>query len=391
MLSDLAAVVDAVEIAPDGESIALAIRIRDVLDAKISQAVGIYDVRMLCHADGAVSTAGWLKSAARMSGPAAALLTKTARRLRELPVTRAAWLDGSLSVGQVQAIVANVDERTIDQLAAQEAALVPLLRPLSVHDTAMVMRQWKANADLLNQDVLPGEQERTAHLSELLDGRGRLDASLDADGTQLAKAALRLAESPDAEGEERTAAERRGDALVDILRFFLDHQRGTSKSRNRPHVSVVVDWDRYREGHGGAYADGTPASPATVKRTLCDAEVNRVVVTGGSTIIDYGTTVRLFSDAQFQALALRDQHCRWPGCDRPPWWCEAHHVIPFEAGGPTDLANGVLLCTRHHHLGHQPGWTQKLEPDGTFHVTAPDGRTWTTTPPGVLPRLPDVG
>ena len=389
MLSDLADAVEELDLQPDGETIAMAIRLRDVLDAKISSAVGTYDATALYGIDGAVSAAGWLKQSCGMSGAAAGSLVKIARRLRQLDVTRAAWLAGELSGGQVQAITANVDDRTVDQLVAQEAALVPLLVPLTVADTAHAMRVWKVNADLLNQDVPPGDQERSAHLSRLLDGRSRLDADLDAEATALAVEALRLAESPDAEGEERDAARRRGDALTDIFRFFLDHQHDAPKNRNRPHVSMVVDWDRYRAGHGGTYGDGVPASPAAVRTTLCDAGVSRVVTSGRSVILDLGMSERLFSDAQFQALVLRDRHCRHPGCDRPPQWCHAHHVIPWEEGGPTDLANGVLKCSRHHHIGHRPGWTEKLEPDGTLHVTAPDGRSWTTTPPGVLTRLPE--
>lgn len=388
MLSDLVAAVEDLDLQPDGDTIALAIRVRDLLDAKISQTVGIYDARALYERDGAVSATGWLKQSCGMSGAAAGSLVKIARRLRQLDVTREAWLRGDLSGGQIQAITANVDDRTIDQLIAQEADLVPLLVPLTVADTAHAMRVWKVNADLLNQDVPPRDQERSVHLSRLLDGRGRLDANLDADAMALAETALRVAESPDAEGEERNAARRRGDALTDIFRFFLDHQHVAPKNRNRPHVSLVVDWDRYRAGHGGTYTDGVPASPATIRTTLCDAAVSRVVTTAGSVILDLGTTERLFSDTQFHALVLRDQHCRHPGCDRPPQWCHAHHVIPWEDGGLTDLANGVLKCSRHHHIGHRPGWTEKLEPDGTLHLTAPDGRTWTTTPPGVLPRLP---
>jgi hypothetical protein len=361
------------------------LKARDLLEAKISSAVATYDASGGWILDGATSTLGWLKASVPMHGGAAGALVKVARRLTQLPVTKAAWLRGDLSSGQVRAIVANVCDKTVDQLAAQEAELVPLLRPLNVADVAKVMAQWKADADLLNEDTLPRENECSAHLSPLLDGRGRLDADLDAEGYQLATTALRLAESPDGAGESRTAAQRRGDALKDIFRFFLDHQHDTPKNRNRPHVSFVVDWQRFSDGHGGSYTDGTPASPALIRKTLCDAGVHRVVTDGRSTIIDYGTTRRLFSDAQFQALVLRDQHCRHFGCDRPPQWCEAHHVTPVEHGGPTDLANGILKCDRHHHIGHLPGWTEKLEPDGTYHLTAPDGRTWTTHAPGVLP------
>jgi hypothetical protein len=344
-------------------------------------AVAEYDAQGLAALDGAHSTIGFLKQCG-VAQPSK--LVRVARRMRQLGAMAAAWLRRDLTSAQVDAIVHNVDDDTIDQLVEHEADLVPKLVPLSTHDTASVMRLWKAHADSLVKDAPTGDQQCTAHLSALLDGRGRLDADLDAEGMRLAAAALRVAESADADGEARTAAQRRGDALKDIFRFVLDHQDESPKRRNRPHVSVVVDWERYEHGHGGTFTDGTPASPATIRRVLCDAEVNRVVVAGRSTIIDYGTTTRLFSDAQLNALVLRDRHCRHPGCDRPPWWCEAHHVIPFEAGGPTDVGNGVLKCSRHHHIGHLPGWTEKLAPDGTYHLTAPDGRTWTTHAPGVL-------
>src|SRR5204862_502223 len=80
----------------------------------------------------------------------------------------------------------------------------------------------------LDEEEPPAPRPREAHLSKLLDGRGHLSADLDPEGLELAVTALRLAESPDAEGEDRTPSHRRGDALVDIFRYFLDHQRGWS-------------------------------------------------------------------------------------------------------------------------------------------------------------------
>jgi hypothetical protein len=85
---------------------------------------------------------------------------------------------------------------------------------------------------------------------------------------------------------------------------------------------------------------------------------------------------------------LRDGGCRHPGCDRPEAWCDAHHVIPFGRGGTTCLANLVLSCRRHHTLAHQPGWSHRLEPDGTLHVTNPMGATHTSHPPGPRPPGP---
>ena len=81
-------------------------------------------------------------------------------------------------------------------------------------------------------------------------------------------------------------------------------------------------------------------------------------------------------------MARRDGGCAFPGCDRPPEWCDAHHLDFWDAEhGDTDLDRGCLLCRRHHNLLHKRGWT--LDRDivtGIFTATAPDGRTFTNDP-----------
>lgn len=194
-------------------------------------------------------------------------------------------------------------------------------------------------------------------------------------------------------------AERTGDALVDVFRFFLDHQDATpADSRHRPHLNVVIDIDdlEAQAAAAGKILAGGYLDAARIQALLCDCKLNRVITDGRSTILDFGTSVRTAPNGLFRAVALRDQHCRHPECDRGPEWCEFHHVQPWEPRyrgeprGPTSITNGVLKCSRHHHIGHQPGWSEKLEPDGTYHLTAPDGRTWTTHPAGVTPRLVDL-
>ncbi|HEX2063884.1 MAG TPA: HNH endonuclease signature motif containing protein, partial [Acidimicrobiales bacterium] len=76
----------------------------------------------------------------------------------------------------------------------------------------------------------------------------------------------------------------------------------------------------------------------------------------------------------WSALVVRDRRCRFPGCDREAGWCEGHHLLPWTEGGPTSLDNLVLLCSRHHHRLHEPGWHAKLMPDGELHVTSPEGK-----------------
>jgi hypothetical protein len=79
-----------------------------------------------------------------------------------------------------------------------------------------------------------------------------------------------------------------------------------------------------------------------------------------------------------RAVTVRDRHCAFPGCHQPPARCHVHHVIPRSRGGPTALANLVLLCGFHHlNLIHRRGWTLSLNDDGTTTAASPDRRkTW---------------
>jgi len=75
-----------------------------------------------------------------------------------------------------------------------------------------------------------------------------------------------------------------------------------------------------------------------------------------------------------RAVAVRDRHCRFPGCDQPVAACQPHHIIPRAKGGPTCLTNLLLLCTFHHLIAvHRWGWGITLHPDGTTTATSPGG------------------
>jgi hypothetical protein len=88
------------------------------------------------------------------------------------------------------------------------------------------------------------------------------------------------------------------------------------------------------------------------RRLACDATVCRIVVGPQSEPLDVGKLTPVVPAPMRRALKLRDGRCRFPGCDRPPPWCDAHHVVHWAAGGRTALDNLVLLCHRHHRLVH---------------------------------------
>jgi hypothetical protein len=382
VLEDLAAAIEELDVPVDGAAILRVLALRDRLDARIAEAVGAFDTAKLWDLDGATSMTAWLRASAGMTRSPAGRLAMLGRRMRQLPVCAKAYADGSLSGGQVETILANVDDSTVELFASQEAEVVPYLVPLTVAGTARAMGAWKERAKV--EAELPEEPERSLHLSQTLDDRYVLDGSFDSEGGATVSAALRLA-SVDDPGSARTPAAVRADALVTVARHFLDNQKSRSGGRHRPHLNVVVDLDALHEGADGRVIGGPTIDGPSLSRLLCDCALHRVLTSGRSAILDYGTSTRTIPAPLWSALVIRDETCRFPGCDRPSTWCEGHHIRRVTDDGPTELANLVLLCTRHHHRLHQPGWQAKLLPDATFEVTAPDGIVRCTSPPRMDP------
>ena len=120
-----------------------------------------------------------------------------------------------------------------------------------------------------------------------------------------------------------------------------------------------------------------PVPAPTALRWCCDAGISRVLTGPDSTPLDLGHTARLPNRAQRRALAARDRGCTFPGCDRPPGWTSAHHLVHWIHGGATDMENMALLCTFHHHRVHEGGYGLRRLPNGQLEFTRPDGTTLT--------------
>jgi hypothetical protein len=138
----------------------------------------------------------------------------------------------------------------------------------------------------------------------------------------------------------------------------------------RPHLSVTVPLGALGAtgalGANGATTPGPGLLASTgelehtgaidhesVRRLACDASLTRIVLGARSDPLDVGRKTPVVSSAIRKAVITRDRHCRFPGCDRPQSWCDAHHVRHWADGGQTSLANLVLLCRRHHAMVHR--------------------------------------
>ena len=84
---------------------------------------------------------------------------------------------------------------------------------------------------------------------------------------------------------------------------------------------------------------------------------------------DRGRETRLASKKLRKLLALRDGGCVFPMCTDPPEGCVAHHIVSWESGGPTNLTNLALVCSRHHPRVEKPpgdpnSWTIIIDENG---------------------------
>src|SRR5437762_1957045 len=272
MLGTLHEAIDQIELPLSGAELAELLAERDRLDALVVAGARALDDDCAWQDDGAVSLHGWLRDMGGRGRKDAGRIKNLAQRTRAMPEVADAWRSGSLSSGHVEAIVANVGSRTGALFAEQEAELLPTLSQLSVIECETAMRVWKAHADAIVEGPEPPEPERSLHLSPTLEGRYVGDMTLDAEGGQLVRTALEVAETKDLEGEpRRTPTERRADALVDICQEFLDHHTRPATPRNRPHVSVIVRLEDAESYGPGQYLNGTPVDPRPCQRCCATA------------------------------------------------------------------------------------------------------------------------
>jgi hypothetical protein len=385
--SSAVAELDACEIPVDAAGLASAVLFGDRYTARLVAAVGEFDAAGEWEIGGWTSPIAWLRELG-LTYRDASELVKLAAKLRRLPVTAAAWIKGALTGGQVRAIAAAVIERHVGTFAEHEAELVPAFTGLSVDDTIAAMRLWRERADALDAGKGPRDDTSEAWLSPTLDNRGHLHASLDAEGFALAESALAVANSSDL---DVAAPLRRGQALKDIFRYFLDNQTLKTRTRNHPQVLIMVKAETLGTDHIEATfpLTGMAMPQELISRYLCDCELHKVMTSDG-VVLDYGRAERTPPADLFAALVARDHKCRWKGCDRPAAWCHAHHVLQWDRDhGITSLGNLVLLCERHHGRLHRKGWSAVLHPNGDFEVSPPTGPSWTTHAPGTVEeRIP---
>ena len=163
---------------------------------------------------------------------------------------------------------------------------------------------------------------------------------------------------------------RRGQAFCALLEA-CDPKRLPVHGGDATTVIVTVPLESLREELGsGELGPAEHLSAGEVRRLACTAAIIPAVLGGKSEVLDLGRSSRLFKPAQRKAMVVRDRECRAEGCTIPAAWCEAHHWgRPWSKGGKTDLEDGVLLCSWHHHRAHDPTYDSSRLPNGDVRFT----------------------
>jgi hypothetical protein len=429
-LGRLAAAVEALaaqdlDALPDGEAAARVLALRRLVDRLegqwLRELAGV-DGRGAAGADQgtrADSTAGWLRGRLRAGYPQASGWVRTARALFRGPLggSGRALAAGELSVAHAAVLAAGTADLPPATAAEAEPVLLQAAGRLDPPRLRQVIAHLRDVAD--PQGAQPRGQRQHARrglwLSATLAGMVALDGVLDPEAGETLLAALEPLARPASADDQRSGAQRRADALAELARRALEGGRLPQTGGVRPQVTVTVDLASLL-GHpalpGGEGGWTGPLPTQTARRLACDAALTRVLVSrhpagdphdggghaghhptgtagdlaarlraamtllpaalGGAPTqpLEVGRATRVVSPAQRTALAVRDGGCRFPGCDRPPAWCDAHHLRHWVHGGPTDLGNLVLLCRAHHRAVHEGGQRLHLHPDHRRQPTA---------------------
>jgi hypothetical protein len=349
----------------DPESIETLQRQLARLDAFVTEATAAFDAAGNWVPDGARSATAWLVARCRLPKAQARRLVRRGRALRHLPACSRAFTEGDITAAQVDVVAELRTESTEDALARDEEMLLSQARTLRYASFVRAAAYWKqlADPDGAEDDDHTKHGQRHVYLEASLGGMwlgritldpiagsivsGELErierAMFEADW---AEARHKLARDPLVADLVRTPGQRRADALVEMA--TRSQMAPSDGRRPAPLFSVLVDYELLR-GRVCELAEGTVIAPGSLLPWLDEALIERVVFAPDRRV-EVSSTARLFSGATRRAIELRDRECMHPYCDVPAARCQADHIVPYTAGGPTVEENGQMLCGFHNRL-----------------------------------------
>ena len=351
-------------------------RAAGILEVERSRRILEFERRQVFRRDGHLSVASWIAARFRLSWSSAMGQVRQARALDRMPRARSALAEGEVSRSAV-GMLATAREADPYAFARAEAGLVEAARSMPMAELKGTLAYWRqvAEPQRFEREHERMLERRRLHVSATLEGMVRVDGDLDPETGQTFMTALRSIQDADTRSgpDLRNPAQRRADAIGELSRWWLDGSDRPVVAGERPHVTVTMDLEALegRVGRRCQLDDAGRVPQEAARRIACDATVARVITSARSEPLDVGRRTSVVPAPLRRAVAIRDARCRFPGCDRPPGWCDAHHVRHWADGGATALDNLVLLCRAHHRIVHKGFGLEMV--DGRPAFSRPDG------------------
>jgi hypothetical protein len=308
--------------------------------------------------------AEWLAWRCDLSMTTAREKVRVAHALKHLPSISQAFSTGELSYAKVRAMtrVAHRDtEQQLLEFALRHTAVTVAercreLRCGSESSIGTAERAWANRSLRVRRDRERSMMCITVELP--LDTGELLEKALDKARDD------EVLEIPDL--VDTSLSVRQADAFVNVLNGYLS---GDASSKNDNHlVTIHVDADALANGEGRA---AVPLE--AVKRHCCDGHAVVITETSDGEPLGIGRKSRLVPKAIERAVRARDNNrCVFPGCNNRRFLA-CHHVEHWAHGGETKLDNLMLLCTKHHTLVHEGGFTIQKDFLDNWAFFRPDG------------------
>jgi hypothetical protein len=325
---------------------------------------------------GCKTCAEWLAYRTDIGLSAAREKVRTAHALRGLPAIAAAFAEGRLSYSKVRALTRVADARQEDLLLAyalsttaenveERCRQIRNVAPESVHSA---QRAWAGRSLTAWRDEKRGVLRLTLEVP--IDDGELVMRAIDC-AVAAGEVTTDVDPSTGAESKSLTWRAQQADALVAVMGSYLDGGHGGEGGSTADHYQVVVHADA-KSLRGGTGCSDLPLE--TVKRLLCDCSFATVFEDENGRPLDVGRKQRVLSTPLRRALYARDRGCTFPGCHRTRYLA-GHHLDHWIDGGETKPENLALLCTYHHRLLHEGGFSIVKDDDDTLRFVTADGRT----------------
>ena len=345
------------------------------------------------HDQGAISCAHWLAWRTGLDTATAREKVRVARALGDLPAIDEALRQARLSYAKVRAL-------TRVATPENEACLLEMALEATGAQLECLCRGFRT-AQAAGETQIP--EERSVRQRVLSGGMVKLELVLSPDEADMILRAIDRAREVHAEPgptepvvdasaetpapdpvdvSSETPWPSRADGAVALAESFLAGHPVSGTGGDR--FQVVVHLDQDVLGPDGTLAgtleDGTHVSAETLRRVACDCGLVTAGAGGGGGELSVGRRARTIPPAIRRALMLRDHGCAFPGCTHTRF-LHGHHIRHWLHGGETSVDNLALLCTVHHHLVHEGGWTIARGADGRLVFTSPAGLGLPHKPP----------